>query len=506
MHIDEALASIRKCASELGYSCKEGNITEGHIDCVYSLNDVNIKVWYNTKDDFFGFDMFQGGQKTYGNIDDFKKYVSLYMNINAVFVPTAKLIADKFEKELGVNSVYQNFKGNQDTGFSCYFNILNEENCGIKIKQINDTNYLAQYIVQDEEGSRIDSEKMYIVDDVGNIYVQVTIKDYIKTLYERYSNSESINIRRYGECDFEFDIDHKILINASVAVADGLNVAIDNAEVANGGTSKFFYIVHSAVDSNCKVLVEDGDVEVKLNDVFDLNSLADYFLNSTTDEEVSSSNDDFEYDDTDDDFEESEESEKEQISGMQEIIDEKKPKLSGLEDLVSNEDDFEETSAEEPEDEFLEDDSFDDSFEDDLDEDFDEEEPDEIDESDDENLFEEDFDDDAHDEPIQEIKENHVVVSEDTSDTPKLIEIKVILDDNGNKIGVRFSYSNKIYDMSLDAAKKVGLPVGFIQSVIVRKLNRGMLITDEELARKLFAEDVSGNIDLCKKLVNDFFI
>lgn len=515
MHIDEALAGIRKCASELGYSCKEETISESRINCVYSLNNVNINVWYSGKDNFFGFDMIQGGQKTYGSIDDFKKYIALYMNINAVTVPTAKVIADEFEKEIGVQSVYQNFKGNQDTGFTCWFSILNKDNSGIKIKEVKENLYLAQYIVQDEMGGHVELEKTYVVDDVGNVYVQVTIKDYIEALYERYSNSDSVNIRRYGEYDFEFDIDNKIHINASVEVVDILNALKEASGVSE--SSKFYYKVHSAVTINGKELVEGEDVDVKLDDVFDLSSLADYFLNSSGDKENSSDDNDFEYDDDDDTFEDEEPSntfeQKESISGMQDIIDEKKPKLSGLDDLIEDEgfeDDLEEDFKAEEDEDFEED--SDDGLEEDFEAEEDEDSDDDFKKDSDEGVETEEElkEDSSKQEDIKSVSEINEIKEETLEDSkqvqPSLIEIKMILDTNETKIGVRFSYSDKIYDMSLDAAKEAGLPINLIQSSVKKEKIRGMLITDEEFSRRIFAEDVSEDKNMCKKLVNDFFM
>lgn len=566
MYVDEALALLRRCASELGYSCEETSITESRVDCTYSFNNVNIKVWYAKDKGYFGFFMLQGGQKTYGNIEDFKEKVHLYMGINAVLIPTAKVVADKFEKTLGVNSVYRNFKGSRENGFICYFSILNNENSGISVTSVDDDHYLAQYVIADEEGSHIKAKKLYFVDDAGNVYAQLTIDDYISVLYERYANSETINIRRYEECSFEFDITGVLHINTSVEI--------------DGGT-KFVYVVHSVIDKSGTELIEDGDVRVDFEDIYSIETLADHF-SKTTEETLEESEDDFEYDDDEDDIFDT-------MSGMREIIDEKKPKLSGLEEELANEEDefFEEEvvedaePAEEVEDtveseevsESTEEVSEVEEIEDEIEEvseteeieeettDSNEDVSEEVEEVEEENskleISEEivdsnkeiednsspDKEDITEEEEVDEmvggvtkvveqetfrvseevtpIKEDlveekpagvsvkvsaqaSVAVGVSSKPDEGLLEVRLITSAN-EIVGVRFDYSNKLFDISMDKARELGLPIEMIQRSVERKSVRGMLITDEELSRRIFAQNISNNADLCSKVIEDLF-
>lgn len=434
MHTDEALNQLRGTADKLGYTFNLGSLGADKVEVKYGYKDITLFAWYQRtgKDENFGFDLLQGGSKAYSTIEEFTSLVNIYMFINADIIPIAKSIADVFEKELSVNSVYKTFKGNQEQGYVILFNVLNDSSSEIRIRLVGDTEYSATYIKYTDESNEtfsIESEKHYFVDDVGNITVKLDIQDYIKDLYERYSESEDINIRRYSQDSFEFDIHTKLHLNVSIYVND---------------ENHYIYKVHSAVDKSGKELVQDGDVEISLTDSFDLEELYDKFVKQ------------------------------ENIHGITDLIDERKENISSPAEVFE---DFEESISESDEEIFDE----------------------VVDEIVDEVVDEIVYETVTKSEKTVEVKEK---VNLDNKDVDSM-EIKLITED-GKIIDVRFSYPDKILDMNVDVAKEVGIPIHRIATREERILKRGMLITEEEIQKHIFAVDISHNIDLCKKLIFDF--
>ena len=89
---------------------------------------INFYVWYSSRGtDNYGFNMLNGGSKTYADFESLREYFCIYVDINTFFIPNSKQIADKFEKEVEYNTVYSTFSGNKNGGYVAKFNVLEDE-------------------------------------------------------------------------------------------------------------------------------------------------------------------------------------------------------------------------------------------------------------------------------------------------------------------------------------------------------------------------------------------
>ena len=160
------------------------------VNLIVKKGDFEFKASFDSEKQIYEFGLFQGGQKTFTTYADFKKYFGAYIYVNTVVIPNDKIIADKFEKQQGINTIYELFRGNVDSGFITKFRVLGKEDTVI-IGQENDV-YIAQ--LQDGDG-KILAETRY--KQQGDDFVEFLCVDtFVNKLYEKYKDDDNISIRR----------------------------------------------------------------------------------------------------------------------------------------------------------------------------------------------------------------------------------------------------------------------------------------------------------------------
>jgi len=76
---------------------------------------------------------------------------------------------------------------------------------------------------------------------------------------------------------------------------------------------------------------------------------------------------------------------------------------------------------------------------------------------------------------------------------------------DGNVEYLRCSMRDEIYDIPIQIAKEVGVPIKRVEHVEIQTQHRGVRITKEELEKKTFAEILSEDDILCKEIISSFF-
>ena len=475
LHTDSAYALLSEALEKQGIEIESQQITENTVIAVASANGVDIKVWFDSESQQFGFDLLTGGQKKYDNLDDFMKYFKTYFSISTEIVPKAKILADTIEDSLGVQTIYDTFKGNKTAGYHVIFRILGDDKRELFITQNKtDKNLYKVEIVLYNEGKtqkKTEHEFLYEVDDEANITELVTLDSYITNL-EKYK--DSVSIKRVGAEEFVISYTEEESIHFSIAIHSG----------------KVLYKVLSYND-------RELDLELSLKDAYDIYALRDLVRNKLPKNNKDTEKNQKTMTDVDEMLEESGLSTK-NLSDVDDLMvsEEELQEIGEVKDIMPKENlaDNTETGinlAEELMNSHVEDENKEVSSE---------------------VSSEASYDDE--DEASSDTSEASSDTSEASSDTSEassnelvqelnILTVKLIKTD-GRITGVLFITDNGLYKMTKDVALEL-IPLSIIETFTATIHNRGILITEEEKEQKKFAKDVSFDKEFCGKLVESLF-
>ena len=467
LHTDSAYALLSEALEKQGIEIESQQITENTVIAVASANGVDIKVWFDSESQQFGFDLLTGGQKKYDNLDDFMKYFKTYFSISTEIVPKAKVLADTIENSLGVQTIYDTFKGNKTSGYHVIFRILGDDKRELFITQNKtDKNLYKVEIVLYNEGKtqkKTEHEFLYEVDDEANITELVTLDSYITNL-EKYK--DSVSIKRVGAEEFVISYTEDESIHFRISIQSG----------------KVLYKVLSYND-------RELDLELSLTDAYDIYALRDLVRNKLPKNKKDT------------------ETEKNQktMTGVDEMLEESgmsTKNLSDVDDLMVSEEELQEIGEVK---DIMPKENLADNTETGI------------------NLAEElmnshveDEENEVSSEVSSEISsedsyEDEDEASSDTSEASSnelvqelnILTVKLIKTD-GRITGVLFITDNGLYKMTKDVALEL-IPLSIIETFTATIHNRGILITEEEKEQKKFAKDVSFDKEFCGKLVESLF-
>lgn len=207
MFAEEALSQLRGVLNKLKLKYDIINTNDDVVDLLVECGEGTLKVWFDVHSQYFGFDMSEGGSKTYSTISEFDFYFGAYVNCMMVFIPRAKMIANVFETVVDVTTIYDNFKGNNEKGYIAIFRVLNDSDMLLTVTKQTDQ-YVARYskYTEDRQKCRVQHEYVYEFDAAGEIVLIPNIYSYIDRLYSQYEESEDIGIKRVDVDVFEFTI------------------------------------------------------------------------------------------------------------------------------------------------------------------------------------------------------------------------------------------------------------------------------------------------------------
>lgn len=165
MYTDEASNLLVNWLSSKGYEYAQSKLSSDCAEYDVSINNTSIKVWFDAGKQLFGFDRLHGGVKT-GSFEVISEQFDNYVEINTIIIPESKLIADTYERKLGIKSVFDTFVGKSETGYTVKFRDVANKVKGIRVKPSLDEEgvYQALYVeyTGDNSYSVID-EVVYIL-------------------------------------------------------------------------------------------------------------------------------------------------------------------------------------------------------------------------------------------------------------------------------------------------------------------------------------------------------
>ena len=465
LHTDSAYALLSEALEKQGIEIESQQITEKTVIAVASANGVDIKVWFDSESQQFGFDLLTGGQKKYDNLDDFMKYFKTYFSISTEIVPKAKVLADTIENSLGIQTIYDTFKGNKTSGYHVIFRILGDDKRELFITQNKtDKNLYKVEIVLYNEGKtqkKTEHEFLYEVDDEANITELVTLDSYITNL-EKYK--DSVSIKRVGAEEFVISYTEEESIHFRISIQSG----------------KVLYKVLSYND-------RELDLELSLKDAYDIYALRDLVRNKLPKNNKDKEKSQKTMTDVDEMLEESGMSTK-NLSDVDDLMvsEEELQEIGEVKDIMPKENlaDNTETGinlAEELMNSHVEDEENEVSSE----------------------VSSEASSETSYDDEDEASSDTSEASSNELVQELNILTVKLIKTD-GRITGVLFITDNCLYKMTKDVALEL-IPLSIIETFTSTIHNRGILITEEEKEQKKFAKDVSFDKEFCGKLVESLF-
>lgn len=450
LYSDSALEQLRTCLTNNGYPFEMNQLDEKIVRLNVKISDYIIPAWFLVDKQIFGFDMINGGSKTCSSIEDFNKYFTTYIHINVDFIPKAKLIADAFEKDLGVNSVYDTFSGNKEEGYVAKFRILSIPGQYFLVSQ-DTTLYVARLVTYSEDGSRFKvlKEYKYDLDDVGNVTNIPTIHSYLTRLTELYGESDTVDIDRVGINSFVFNIEG-LSIKADV-VFSYTEISYDIKSV-NGVEFNQLITPEDPYELQALYLECHDAYEAKLIDVEEepvSNGVED---EQSLDEVQETEKQGAEEQETEEQLP-NEEQLAEEVPTEEEIPVEREPQIE--ETALDNEDIGQVTS---------EDSSFDETSE----------------------------------QQEMNLEEEQTLESNDFS-------VKKVIGSDNKDAGLQFVVDGSIYFINAETAVNLEVPLARFSEIVGTKERHGVVMTTDEIDLHTFSKDVSSDAEQCKKLIFRIF-
>lgn len=493
IYADEAVEQFRTHFDSIGLTYQIKQMDEKDFQFVITKNGVDISCWFDVSKQIYGFDMIQGGCKTYSSFEEFTEFFETYIAIYTEFIPNAKVVSDVFEQDINVQSVYDNFTGNKQNGYIAKFRVLGSKNNGILITKCSE-GYSAKYIEYSEDGSKykIISEYKYELDDVQNVTKLPTISSYIDELSKKYKD-DNVAIHRTGIDTFSFNI-------------EGLQIV---AKVEFVYTSLIYHILQ--VDSYDVTSTEfDFECQFQPEDCYNLSELYMYCADFAKDMQAASEETE-EVEESAEEVDEASESEdSEEIIEKVEELDETSEDFSDDSEEVNKS--VEEHITSEDIDEVLED--VKQSIEE-AEEIIESEEPVEtiddvqeveesVEESESTDTTEESIKNDATEVEQEQISTELIQEMEINTMDKHEFSVKVARHD-GEVMYIQFAGVDGVYVMSTKKAESLGIPANRITDEIHTVIKHGIAMTEEEIKFKKFTVDISNDDEMCNKIYNAIF-
>lgn len=166
------------------------SVTDDKVSLYGVRGKITFGIFFDTQKQLFGFNLLTGGVKTFKTIEQFVAMFDTYAYINVVFIPKAKIVADTFEKDLSLNSVYKTFVGNKNIGFSAIFQVLGADTQLIVTECKEENLFKADYVQPTTGGEKtVITERYYIlsVEDDGTMecHRKLEVSEILDTLMKK---------------------------------------------------------------------------------------------------------------------------------------------------------------------------------------------------------------------------------------------------------------------------------------------------------------------------------
>ena len=527
---NESVDYFQLLESKLGdnFELKLVSSTNTRIEMTATQNKVQIGIFYDRMKNVFGFNMLQGGCKTYPSIDQFVTMFTVYAHIHTDFIPAAKKVADMFEQEAKISTVYKTFKGNMEVGFIAVFQVLGEEKTLVVAEG---KEYFVARLLDGaaDKDSKVLRQYSYKVMGDGSFRLALTEESFSTRFTEECFNSSAVE----GYIQVSSDT-FSITCDSGLAFTVKFDV-LDNEEVC-------FKATNINVVDNDFVLEDCFDVRAMITRIEDMKSDLEIPIEESESEIVEGLQNKPSYMETAEEIikavveaEEAEEAAEEATGGQVEE-DSTEEKAKPTEEVVETKEvetesseALEETTKEpikevtETEEESIKD-----------------EEPvkEEVQPIEEE---EEMVNGDAKEvaETTEEIIEKAKEVSEEVHETESSVEtyegcvkntieeheisdtakndgevasfesnavsVRCTEDENGAVVGVTFISTRSLFTCSLEALKPYHLPINRISARDKVSKKSGMSVLDSEIKFKTFAIDISDDAEMIESLIQRMF-
>ncbi|MBQ8234373.1 MAG: hypothetical protein IJZ36_02165, partial [Bacilli bacterium] len=187
------------------------NITAQKVDLIatYRYNST-INVFYDVNASLYGFQMYNGGCKTYGDFNKFIQMIGIYMYIHTDFIPTTQILANLYGQVEGINTKYQTFSGNRTDGFTAKYEVMGCDH--YVFVQEKGTHYLVSRVMLTDNGTSyktLDSVE-YIRTENG-FESRMTVSSLSKKLFDACLNN-TMCLTRKEENLFILDYDYLAIV------------------------------------------------------------------------------------------------------------------------------------------------------------------------------------------------------------------------------------------------------------------------------------------------------
>lgn len=209
LHSEDALAELRQCLSDLELKYDIESLSSKSVKLKVYVNDTIVNAWFDTQNQYYAFSLFQGGYKSYNTIEEFGTKLNTYLKVHVDFLPKAKAAANQFEAIHGLTTVYDNFSGSTDTGFTATFRVLGKDNYILMVERKN-SNYrvlLGELNPEDKSKCRLLSEYVYDFDETGKIGIIPNAYYYADRLAATYDKSQVVRYKRTGVDSYTFQVE-----------------------------------------------------------------------------------------------------------------------------------------------------------------------------------------------------------------------------------------------------------------------------------------------------------
>lgn len=212
LHSEDALAELRQCLSDLELKYDIESLSSKSVKLKVYVNDTIVNAWFDTQNQYYAFSLFQGGYKSYNTIEEFGTKLNTYLKVHVDFLPKAKAAANQFEAIHGLTTVYDNFSGSTDTGFTATFRVLGKDNYILMVERKN-SNYrvlLGELNPEDKSKCRLLSEYVYDFDETGKIGIIPNAYYYADRLAATYDKSQVVKYKRTGVDSYTFQVESTV--------------------------------------------------------------------------------------------------------------------------------------------------------------------------------------------------------------------------------------------------------------------------------------------------------
>lgn len=230
-YADTALNEMKECFEEMKLDYSVETLTEAKVLIDVNLKNAVIHTWFDVQAGSYGFDMLNGGSKSFSDTTSFKGFLGQYVKLVEEVIPIAKRVADNFSTHIRKNVVYDTFFGKLQTGFTIVFRTLGEDDHAVYVTQTEDVIYKAQLIRFSPDNSKykVVTECNFTIDG-DSIILHKDLAYFVTHLYLTWGGSDMVLINR--------SVDNESLFTFNFN--DGYSICV---EIKNSGINSQYYEV-----------------------------------------------------------------------------------------------------------------------------------------------------------------------------------------------------------------------------------------------------------------------